>query len=1674
MLGLQMQHPSQSHPSWQQPAPKRSHTRAIHAFVRIAIATVLLLLIAGLTWLLFPPFFSPQTHLVLVRNSATDSIDLPIVRFAEQDFSDLVSIDTWNISDWASLLQSKDSASRLGKRLQEQSLRSSDRLVMCIAAQGTTLNGEAVLLCDDFDHDEPERGSLSIRELLRQIASSSAGEKLIVLYGGSIEYSPRLGVISDSFLQLVTDAVHRTGDRSLWVYCSHSPKQSVHVETAVQRSVFGMFFAGAVAGAADANTDGHLTIDELTTFTSANVQKWVEVSSEKSQTQTPFLIWGGGETIQQNATLLAVSETNAKQSWTPSKLFENRTADRNRGSLETLVLPDADVAPGTSRRIDVTLVSADSANPSAEPAPPNENAQGAKSHSPKSPKSASAVGPNQISQLSKAWALVHPHSRHDTGYTKAITRRPHLLRELQQELISLEQQLFFGSRLQSETAAARLAKLVRASEAPTHDDNKNALLDSLFSPVATNESVLPSVTTDRLTLLSIIEQSGKQDHTVDLPGLERAIRWQDRKLLEAWMKANWTTDCDRYQELRWIKWLYDHPVFDWKTVQVSSLACLIGERAAALDYLHNGWGRQLVEQADALRNFAARQLRSNSTACSEPNAKILMNSALELYQKAIDRNHLVSQALEARDQAIYRLPFYFQAVGTSSLSKTMAETLEELVESADHLAKITREPDSALDQDLEAAMAKVLRDLDEVDSKLGDQAANRLAQSPPSKSSAMKAWQLLRTPFLSSTVRFKLYRLIEQVAKEQFRVFELADLESSLTMNHEATPSLELVLRRTSLLTRYASIALTLHRGPDQSGFASVIGNMQDQHDALTEFIRSDGEENAVQQRQSLIDEFEQSLTLFYDSLVTELSTEPIDGREITDQEIALRFLAPSDSWRFSELNVQTLSMPDRLRSTMCWQLRRQWQSDTIQGSAVNDADVRRIADLLASEDIAIPQITGVEEIDLQYQPTQQFSFEITNPTDQTLSLVLSADFDPERLSVDVSRIDPSDDTRAAITWQSSSTPLGTPQTEPIVLEARDTVRLEAKLSREALATSTMPVHFDWYATSKSGGLIDMTTLLLSQHIAAKLPVAELVIDDGSHRTVSDGPELGVLPFPNRLQDLKFGLIAGDAAPKEIELSCYSISQPLDGDNWQSEWLKFAGEKLFTSTYKLDTRGTPIYAAPPVPKEAPKAPPEKTPDSSVSITNGLVVVLKDTSSGQQTLRRISFAVQRPRRYLGLNVAFDSGRNRIVVDVAASDPQELPAVGPVNISCRLANVSEQLRGKLSGLVTKSHPADRMFIELPSVNRETVRLFVDVDGFPRAFVFDVQCNLDGSVTERTDLLEMQLQSLSQRNVLPATDHLQVTAKLNMPVGRFENANDFVEVGLDLNKDGVPDPESRVRSYSDRQVDVALMKASADGRLSIKANVNDFVFTLPASRLENLSINVAGRVRVGPTLHTYAPLPLYIDGEAPIVGPADPASPNTLPIAGKEFHLDVWGFDRGSGVQRIEAVLDQDGSGAFPKAGPTIAAIRKSLRRWDLAIKLPADVTPQTLLVRGIDEVGNVGKPFPVSINVTAENQSTATPPAQIAVRGLVQFHGKPVPDAEITVVTGTDANPMAKSSAGKPTKTRSMPNGTYQLAGLNPGKYTLMVRAVIRNRVHLVEQSIELKPSPSTVITDVTLP
>ena len=288
-----------------------------------------------------------------------------------------------------------------------------------------------------------------------------------------------------------------------------------------------------------------------------------------------------------------------------------------------------------------------------------------------------------------------------------------------------------------------------------------------------------------------------------------------------------------------------------------------------------------------------------------------------------------------------------------------------------------------------------------------------------------------------------------------------------------------------------------------------------------------------------------------------------------------------------------------------------------------------------------------------------------------------------------------------------------------------------------------------------------------------------------------------------------------DFAPTSVVVPRFAVTVPTGG---VPVTLPFANDEAAEEPADAQS------AAPPPEGEASVDPAPAEGDGQGSpLPAGLLVVMTDRDIKQRTIRYVGLTVQRPRRYLQPRIGYDPERERITIHIAPVDRRLLPA-GNIRIRATVqGDVPPGAQIQLEAEVNAEQTEAQLFAPVPADRQRTVQLVLEVDGYPRAFVYDVPCwSAADDIPEKADLMDVQITGLPQGRVygMPA-GNIPVQLRVDAPAGSFGDGEDAVYVGLDEDRDRELTGERRVHLRADRQVELFLDAAGPDGRFVFESS-------------------------------------------------------------------------------------------------------------------------------------------------------------------------------------------------------------------------------------------------------------
>jgi hypothetical protein len=1701
-----MQNPNRE--TWKRrPQPKR-HERVARDVSRAAIVCFLGGLIGLLLFFLFAPFFAPRTHLVLLDATPDHAFGIEPLRYDAEDLDGLEQLDGVSVHRTTDWLRSAQSAQTLATEIDRLGVGAADTVIVYVAAHGISTDGKPYVLARPLDSRHLQRARIPVETLLQQISRSSAKRKLVLLNAGSIDCDPRLGMVVNEFPRLLRQVVAGIGDPNLWVLCSHREFEISHASPAAGRSVFGMFVDHALRGAADLDGDRSVSLREVSAFTTANVSAWVAHQTDRMTSQHPQLLWAGSDTdTQADPPLVRLESSPADADFSVASLI-GAEGDGAAAGLANAASPAAPGSQGVLRRHQVRLVSASSATAATQTQdPPPDGSATATDGSDGGEKAAAAARAAQSQSmrlLQQAWdqrdRLARRWSPLALGESP-IDNLPHLWREFETELLDLEQRVATGQSVDLTRLNSVLGQ--------TPPDNANAsqggasALSDVFAAKPSSASRIlddpPPHSFAVAQLLSVDDAAGK---TLDLNALHAALAAATSKPLDAWLKKFWNDSLSRYVEFQQLRDWAQRSDLDWPTIRLAITTRFSAERAAALDALACGWVRRHVEVGDQYLLSACDLLQRSATAATQTRATQWFETAAAAYADAQADFQIVRQAQRLRDQVFSELPALLRARRASIVTARPETGRHELSRMLDHLQRLCddlRSPAPATVPSLRETIKALHALRNSTLAAFDDRAVASLADRPAIPGDGWTIDRLLRTPLISAASRRTLTGIATKIDRDVALQWQLPTLRrtgetDAAAASAEPNRSVWAALFEQAQL-EYGLICLTSCGGEPGACLHAAGEAMQQLRRAHQQWANVRSDDASIRKAEDALWQAHARLGGCLAAFYRNLAALPQAGEEGAVHDGAslartLRVIDARDAWRFRKLSIDALTSSSRLRSTL------NWQSSRLQQALIYDVSfpaeqLREAIETYQRTAVALgggpadetdrPRLTirSTDRPDLQYQRSQTTEVLLENPSDRDVDVALLIDYPDEALRVDLPA-----ESSSELSFREDTTGLAHRRSNRIHLNAGGRIGFSVTVRRTDALASAAWLAIDAIDVSATTGPDELLgrPALARQVVPVTMPVAELVVIDDERSFQSDVDGLTLHPFANRPGDVRLG-IAGAAPGSTVSVRCHSLTAESAArtDDQLAERFS-AAEPLIAFRAKPASDGAITFPAP-SPTGSPaaatdvgksggdagkQAGPEKQADKQAGgakptdatpkadLSAGLFVILQDDASGRATYRRVQFAVQRPARFLQPNVRYDAVAKRVDIQLAAIDPSLLPDGKPVRIRCGLAApLAGRERGSLRTELSRRQPQASLFVRLPSPVPEVVRLHLDVDGFPRGFQYRIATDTSATmVPEVRGRVEARIQTQSGDGYLAATDSVPVGAEIDCPPGFFDSGHDFLELGMDLDADGVPDPDTAVRLTNDRSVSIEGMSAGTDGKLNWFARVSDFQVDVPLAGVENVPVKIAGRLVVGHRSQPIRGIPIYVDTAPPIVGPVngDRVSGPNQPI-----ELSVWTSDDGSGAKRVEAVFDTTGSGTFPEKAKPVAATPSGDDSWSLTLPAPKQVGEHLLLVRAIDRVGNASDPITHRVTVMKEVPPVDAPSK--VLRGFVSFAGQPHPAATVTVTANPQpARPDAK--AASPIRVQPRATGEFSVGGLKPGKYTVTARAVIRNRVRTAKSEVVL--------------
>jgi hypothetical protein len=1738
---------------WHGPPKESRLTRGRLLVRRLILGALIAIALGVVVGILIWRNYLPRTYLVVVRAGGLRPLCGPTVPVAGREislFEPLVEAGAVDYRDeeFNGLLASPESFSQFSPKIANLRLRPQDRLIVYIAAHGIALDREPQIVCENFDPRTPSSGSFHVSRLLGPVAESPADVKLIVWDAGQIDYDPGLGIVANEFPSSLKTEVEETKDSSLSVLCSHGDLERSHRSLALDGSVFGTFVVKGLRGAADreGNGDDELDVAELDKFVRNKVSSWVAEATGEAATQVPVLIHGVPEIKPPNQT--ATAEATSEDSESP----DGESTEQPAALFSVSGIPDVEISVliraaeedwvrtgSTAAGGEPLGYLADLAVPETEgqPAAADDDGGGGGARAPSgtedatvaetSDAKATKADPRQrlAASLRRAWqmrdrlATVAPDA--PIG-SRPLDSTPHLWRLFQEELIAYELAVQ-GASIQDVPSAEELEAALARFEA-AEGDKKILLRDFLQirSPGAASAPHVP-VEPSMLHTIALAKLLAN-----DFAGIDTARIEQLDQTLNAFINAGPaeftqqiaelkpTGDYEQFYELRLATQIGNVVRSQPELAQYALQVRRNGEQVAARGLWCAPWLEASIRDADRLRLAGERQMLDQIGSDWSSRAKQALDEADRRYSRAAQTFAEVARAIQLRNDLMFVAPYCVHLLRESGNAgaeweepwQTMSDFLDELIQFADLLEKDQPTSDdiqevSRLHDDLQLFYETMLA------AGFRRPAVENLLEGQRAEDS-WRIHALLQTPLPDARARAN---MIERIRSFDANLAEGFDVSRAHDFDD---PKPELVLHYYGLEQRLARLA--------DPQAARRLGSLPQRDDkSLDEKLRA----------------FSKSLRDLYRSIAGNLDSaakEPpyMSLAEARQRAVAgtrrLQMLPVRDAAEAGSISIDTFGQNVQLYELLAWHRARFL-------SAQEDALAAEVAYLTGAAGDYAAQAASL------FRPqsplaTARPDFELRVPPRVSLVVDAEREFDVALQyngpgKADVRIVVEYDDRLIEVAAREKlyyephkhgEYPFRPSATDPPTLsgiETGETRMLPLKLK------SIPGADRDAVLIVKAFTGASASPAYLRQTIEVPVRMLDVVLDSSEDTWAQDGDRMVLRTFPNRVTDYRFGVVNWGANAREVALRFFS--QPADVD-WSV--LSPAGKRdlvnRLTPVSKLTIpapaggetsfAGEPPPAAPPPTAALPSAQPapapaeekEKAPSPPTGrpIDRGMIVEVSDPKDpGQTFFKQLDIVAQRPRRYVRPKVQYNSRLQRIEVVVQPKSPQSLPR-GRVKVECDLADDTDAAaEGKLRDFLTAPKYEARLFVNVLADPPREVMLYLNVDDYPRAFVYRVPIG-SGVADQPEGVADAQVRLLKAvpgeyQAPAPVTN---VIAQVDAPLSAFANTGDYVQMALDENLDNKFGPETGTSFIEDRQANSYFDQLSPEGVLSIDTRVTDFQVPLVTDRLQNVEIDVNSRMSLNGQPFNAEPLKLRIDGAGPRIPFVSVAPWGGFVVAGTELQVSVTAVDAMSGVKKVDIGFDLDGTGEFSEKAPPVAAAldpapavgpsggplavvgppsgagegagSAAPRQWRAKLPTTDVLGVQTILVRATDGAGNASEIYAKRVQIITPEEAAAKIQQQAkVVEGLVVYRDRPVPAAELTLYSVPEpqepsaAAATAEQPAPLPKQVATATadeNGQFTLSGIAPGKYILSAQGVVRNVTRLGQQDVVVELVPGRVV------
>ena len=494
------------------------------------------------------------------------------------------------------------------------------------------------------------------------------------------------------------------------------------------------------------------------------------------------------------------------------------------------------------------------------------------------------------------------------------------------------------------------------------------------------------------------------------------------------------------------------------------------------------------------------------------------------------------------------------------------------------------------------------------------------------------------------------------------------------------------------------------------------------------------------------------------------------------------------------------------------------------------------------------------------------------------------------------------------------------------------------------------------------------------------------------------------------------------------------------------------------------------------------------------IGTDLALVVHDTQApagSRPMITRISLSAQHPRDMIAAVARHDRRARTITVSlgpvggnalllptdgcrVTLREPDGEPTTGGAPASA----IRPVVLRKPDAVLTTAAPTNDVIASWNGPDQGTAHFSLDVDGYPRAFNFAVDCSSAADMQPQGpqyDWRQIRILAPTAGTTLLKAPVAAVPMRLavDAPADTFlagDKVGGSVAIVLRQIGGGLADRgEERTvwTAAHDRQVTFMFDPPAAGASLAITTVVDDWTVAASGEGFANVDVSAEARLAIAglqsPIVDSRM---LVFDGQPPVVDvppdvQATVGQPIVVPIQASDDSSDGYLIPPErrrpgvSGLKSVEWAIDAEGKGTPKEWQPAVwlGGVNYELRidsaKLPFGVRLP-------VLVRATDAVGLSNPPGRIWLSVGAEPASKLN-----SLTGKVMLSGRGEPDLPV-VLSGPGGDRTARTRQG----------GVFRFDDLEPGQYKASVQAAVRNRMRKAEPTpvtVEAAPAAAASVT-----